>query len=677
MALPATDGVLAQGRQELTLEANPPHRPPARAGWNGVLRLAVLLGCVCLAFQPLAAAAAGRRATVLTAADMSTSSDRSGLPEELTSIETSEVGVLKLWFERQRLLEQGDRAGAQEAVRRIRGLMEQGGIRGMENLAGALAHEGYQELGNSRPEAALASFELALRFDPTLPAAHFGLAHARRLVGGGFIGFLRDLVGGVRASMTNFWWSYIHLGNLILISLLAATAFSVTFILLLTARYSKAWRHGILEWLKRRNLSENPARFLSVALLVLPLMLWIGGPWLLIFWLVGTFRYMQGSEKGVAVAILFFGILVTPAFGLALSIYQMTANDTFRATVSAANGGYEPEKVKYIQSILELRPDDRTVRFLLASQLKDGGYFLESFQDYKKVLDVDPLSYRTFNNMGNIYFSTQQFGQSIHYYRRAIEVRSDFALGYFNTYLAQKELFHFTEAEQSLNQARAIDPEGVSVWLEGLDVEEAVLPLDSKISMSEVWLAMVSESTATTLRYPGSFVTSTGFVNPLSVASVTALVALLFIGFAFKQDPARSCDRCGTAFCRLCSDHSALAEMCMTCSLLVTRPRGTDPEARARKASQIKRYQWATGIFRRLTAMILPGTGYVLSGKTLRGLMLLLLWFFLGLHLLLAKQLLGSAGAAAASSGPGSSVLLFLLVAVWLTGNLMRFPKNQ
>ena len=89
-----------------------------------------------LATPSLAAPAKGRKPTavVLQPAELAQPQDISPLPEELTGIETSEVGVLKLWFERRRLLDQGDAEGAAHATERILSLMEEGGIRGMEEL---------------------------------------------------------------------------------------------------------------------------------------------------------------------------------------------------------------------------------------------------------------------------------------------------------------------------------------------------------------------------------------------------------------------------------------------------------------------------------------------------------------------------------------------------------------
>ena len=70
---------------------------------------------------------------------------------------------------------------------------------------------------------------------------------------------------------------------------------------------------------------------------------------------------------------------------------------------------------------------------------------------------------------------------------------------------------------------------------------------------------------------------------------------------------------------------------------------------------------------------MLPGAGHFLTGKTLRGFVLLLGWFFLSLHLVLDRALLSFPGYTAVAGGV-PMLLIGLLATVWLLGNLVRFP---
>jgi len=101
--------------------------------------------------------------------------------DELTGIEAAEVGVLKHWFNRRNALARGDEEEAALEVKKLEALMDREGINGMEVLAAAFAHEGFYQFEAGNYRQALDSFQLALRFDPSLPNAHIGLARARRI----------------------------------------------------------------------------------------------------------------------------------------------------------------------------------------------------------------------------------------------------------------------------------------------------------------------------------------------------------------------------------------------------------------------------------------------------------------------------------------------------------------
>ena len=51
-------------------------------------------------------------------------------------------------------------------------------------------------------------------------------------------------------------------------------------------------------------------------------------------------------------------------------------------------------------------------RFLLAGLYKNGRYFEDAFQEYKRVLDAAPSTYQARINLGNIYFVLGQYGEA-------------------------------------------------------------------------------------------------------------------------------------------------------------------------------------------------------------------------------------------------------------------------
>lgn len=582
-------------------------------------------------------------------------------PPALAGIEAAELGVLKLWFERHRLLAAGDAAGAGLAVQRMAALMDREGIRGMEVLAGAFAHEGYAHLQSGNYLSARESFGQALRFDPSLPAAYFGLARARRLAGDGTVAFLQEWGRGMRASADNFWFAYTRVANLLVLLLAALAVFGLLFGILVTARHQSRWRHDMAEYLHGRGASEGGARVAALVIFLAPLFLWLSGVWLLLYWLAGTFRYMTRSEKIIALAAVAGITAAVPATELTLSIFRVTDSATVKATVSALKGGYEPEKVAYIEQILESRPDDATIRFLLAAVLKDGGKNSEAFREYKRVIELAPSNYRAYNNIGNIYFIHGQFGEAVNWYRRATELKRDYAIAHFNANLAQKEQLHFTEADASLDRARSLDPEAVASFLERTG-EAASTPVDDKIPMREAWREVV---------YGGSGLPpSSGWLHPVSLGGAIALLAMLVVGLPLSRRPAaRNCSRCGRAYCGRCGDTNGPA-LCGQCTQMMLRKDDVAPELRQRKQRQVARWEWWSGMLPRVLSLFAPGAGQVLTGRTLRGCALLLLWAGLWLHLLLADHLLEYTATPYSPAAGFPLATAAGLGLVWLAGNL-------
>jgi len=123
----------------------------------------------------------------------------------------------------------------------------------------------------------------------------------------------------------------------------------------------------------------------------------------------------------------------------------------------------------------KLNPDDATVQFGLGSALNAKGRFQEGLQHYRKALDIDPkfteahnaigatylelghwddairefeitlndLLYLTpfyvENNLGRAYYKKGDLPRAIEHFRRAISMKPDFGLAYYNLGWAYKD----------------------------------------------------------------------------------------------------------------------------------------------------------------------------------------------------------------------------------------------
>jgi hypothetical protein len=97
------------------------------------------------------------------------------------------------------------------------------------------------------------------------------------------------------------------------------------------------------------------------------------------------------------------------------------------------------------------------------------------------------------------------------------------------------------------------------------------------------------------------------------------------------------CERCGTAFCRLCHLGRVSGGLCSQCYHLFVVRDGVSGPARNRKMAEVQRAEGRRDAVYRLLSVISPGAGQLYGGWTFRGAALLAVWYLV-LGLLLADR---------------------------------------
>jgi len=116
------------------------------------------------------------------------------------------------------------------------------------------------------------------------------------------------------------------------------------------------------------------------------------------------------------------------------------------------------------------------------------------------------------------------------------------------------------------------------------------------------------------------------FLNPLTGASLAALLACLLLSAAVGREPARRCIRCGRPFCPACKSHREAHEYCSQCVHLFVLGDGLAPQTKMRKMYEVERHDRRTRRARRLVSLVLPGSAQLLRGRTAAGVILLVVW---------------------------------------------------
>lgn len=600
------------------------------------------------------------------------------------------------WFQRKLHLREGRDEEASRQADAIRSFTAEEGVRRLELPAGALVSEAERLVREGHHSRALASLALADALDPDRPQVHFLRARIAWESSSGTLLAAGEFLSGLRASARSLLTQPVRLHANALLLVLAVQLATFAFAALMAWRHHVPLRHEVEESLTRsgRDVAAPAAGWL---VLLWPLVLVVTAGWIGWWWLVATFRYMRRSERAVACTLLILAALSVPAYRLAVGLYGVSADPRVRTTMAAASGTYEPDRVVKLQQMVAAAPDDPTPRFLLAGMYKNGRYFEEAFEEYKRVLKLAPETWQARVNIGNIFFAMGQYGEAIAQYQKAIDMRPGDVLAYCNMHLAQNDALRLNEASATYQRARAIDPARVEQLLRPR-ADRTVI--DATIDLSSVWrAALEGERLKDWLRAddagatPGPLSFARSLLNPLSVVSLAALGACLFLLLGPRQRAAaRRCVRCGRPYCAHCRASRDPQEFCSQCVHLFVLQDGLAPQTKTRKLYEIEVHDRRSRLARQIGSLLLPGTGAVLRGRAFLGVLLLLGWFagWLAVRPSSLRALEGLLGLDAhldlLRSGAVPALLDFdpallagvpLLVIVWILGNAwVRHPRE-
>ena len=532
-----------------------------------------------------------------------------------------------LWFARKAHLA----AGRDEEVKRQSDLLlafaREEGVKRLESVAGALVTEAHRFVAEGSYDRALASLDLAESFDPGRPQTRMARAAVLWKSGRGVLGAVGQALSAAQASVVRAWANLTLVQYLALVLVLGMVGALTAFASLMAVRHHVPFRHDVEEWMMRRGRPDlaGPAGW---ALLLLPLLSWIGAGWLLLYWIPATYRYLRRGEKVAAAALLLVAAAAMPAYRVAVGLYGVLADPAVRTTLAAASGSYEPDRVLELQALVRAHPTDATYRFLLANLYKSGHFFEDAYEEYQAALKVDPGLYQARINSGNVFFLAGRQAEAVVEYRRALDVNPRSALAWYNTYLAQQQSFHLKESEESLARARDLDGKGIANLLarRGRDGDHAAV-VDATVGLGSVWKAALSGEA---VRPGASDVKGDGGLkllwNPLTVASLVALCACFVLALSSAREAARRCIRCGRPFCPSCKSHREAHEYCSQCVHLFVLGDGLAPQTKMRKMYEVERHDRRTRRMRRFSSLLLPGSAQLLRGRTLAGVVLLVVW---------------------------------------------------
>ncbi|HKY31769.1 MAG TPA: tetratricopeptide repeat protein, partial [Candidatus Polarisedimenticolia bacterium] len=570
-----------------------------------------------------------------------------------------------LWFERKLALESSDTVLAQARVEELRAYMGQEGITADRDVARGFAYEGYENLREGNYERAREAFNLARSFDPYLPQAQMGYAWSLLRSGRGVVTFVNEYLPGIRLAWSQFLADEIAPANFVVVASIAVLFSSVMFSLVVVIRCQGRVRHDLTE-LARRPLGAPAARVFSWAVLALPLLVWAGGLWAILFWLAVSFRYMRAAEKLVATSV--FVMIGLSPLGVAaiLDRFQASTDPDVRTVVDAMQAGYNPETARRLRQVVRAHEAGPELHLLLGSSYAKGDLLGEAFDEYQRVLELSPSSTPALVNTGNIYFRLGEHAQAVAHYKQAAGIQPDLVSAYWNLYLAQTELLHFSEAEASLARARQLDAGQVGRLL-ARKKEGGVLLVEEPASLPAIKRELREAAS-------GGDPPLEALGSPVSLAAAVALSGALLLTVIGRR--AEACARCGRAWCGRCAVTRDAGRLCSRCVHLFVKKDGITADVRAEELARLGRRDRVTAATRRLLSVLLPGSGQIMAGRLAVGLPVLMSYTCALMFLLARERLLLSPRVPVSDlPPPGVVIAVAAMAGLWIAGNTVSLKS--
>ncbi len=554
-------------------------------------------------------------------------------PKTLASIKLSRIR--EIWFLRKNLLSAGEEGKAREALESLHQEKLNLSIENLVLYAATLIREALQCAREGNLSRAIELIEFSQKLAPDFPPAYFFLARVYFAANKfSLTRIIRQYQQGCAAISRNFLWGVNLAGNftLILFGSIFLSFIIYGFIELL--KYLKLLLHDFSD-LFPQAIPSSLTTILGGLIVLAPLLFFLQrGIILMLIWvLLLTVVYSTTRER--ALTIVFFFLLGTSPLMLKLisSLLASPHTGIVREIAQANEGELTLDTEKKLKEWLQRYPQDIEVLFTLGILSKRKDDYELARQYYQKTIELDPELAPSYNNLANIFLAMDEVERALENYQRARELDPHLVSAHYNLAQLYYKQALLAEGENELRLARKLDPARVSHYTNiysSTNINRLVI--DELIPLSSLWRRLFSPpfSNSRIMDLPGAHLFKGWKLKQMSgLGLALILFSLLLVRLDKKVRFSWACERCGKPVCRRCqpviSEQPRIERegLCPQCFYTYIKHEGVEPEVKAKKDHQVQRFQIRWEILHRVLSFLLLGTGHLIKGFTLRGIVLL------------------------------------------------------
>jgi len=525
----------------------------------------------------------------------------------------------KEWFLRKRYLAIGDRKVSAGLLEKLyEQMIDLGAVRMRPYSASLLREAGtLSELG--RHEEAVSRCNFAEAFSPGLPEPHKIMAQVywkqSKL---NLYRIALEWIMALRSVPESFDHAVYFIINVSLTLMIIGIAFFGAFYLVQLIRYYPLLMHNIYEALPGEPHRAGTAA-MTALILAAPLLFGLGIYGLCLFWALLFWSYGRSKERFLHLLFILFTAAGPFYMGGLQRGMELLHSDWIQAVIHHQDGVSDDAAVAALLGLTAHHPKDDSLFFMLGTAYKKRGEYAEAEARLEKAVSLNPDMAVYYNNLGNAFYAGRDLAKAVDMYKQAIAHDPQIASSYFNLSAAHRDQLMLQESEAEYNKAKELDPDRISYYVNILGPSYNRILIDE--TFTKEWLA--GRFTDQLLSMAGMHTKGFSFLGGkvlYLVAPLVMLLAVFSLHYVRKRfGIARRCVKCGAVYCRRCRTIVEMDLVCSQCIHVFEKQFGVEVKQRTKKIIEIRRYMDKKIETRRILGLLIPGGGYIYSGRFLKG----------------------------------------------------------
>jgi tetratricopeptide (TPR) repeat protein len=485
-----------------------------------------------------------------------------------------------------------------------------------------------RETERTQPETAAWADKLADSLDPKSPAVAFSKAD-RAAARNDWAKAIPLAFTGLARVITNYRSQVLSRADLMVVAALAIIVAAVIFAIALLFRYGRSMSHDFREMLSTR-LRGGSVSVLAFALLFAPIFLWLGPMWLVFYWFVIFFAYANLTEKIIIVVLALLVALVPIGLDAASHWAAGVDSPVVLAALASSQQSYQPEALRRLQEVLNVSPDNPMLQVLVGNLLTFEGNDEQAASHYRRAIELQKSHAGAHVNLGNLHYFNNEYQAAITEYEEAAKYDPSLAIAFYNHSVAAGETYKFDQQASMLQKARDANRSLVEKLTRNAPIQKVVMyhpPIRQAWQVSGVVAKGIQQKDLSIFGNYSFFDPQTSLLNPVSLGALGSILLAILLWMKRRRSGfAGACIKCGRTFCPRCKSARESATYCTQCIHIYLKRDGVSLDTKRHKLEEVSEYH--TGMTRRnrIFATFLPGSAQMLEGRTLAGLIGILLF---------------------------------------------------